>query len=151
MKRWHYPLLSGALLLAGLLFLLTPRKPKFEKPIALTQEKSTSRSVSKDPTPNPSPNPSPASASSSRIVQEKPKEEIVREYFSQQINFYGKVEDAKGDPVVGATVEYSVYSNWLSPNQRPTSGPKSDEAGCFSILGKQGASIFVRVTHPEYV
>ena len=152
MKPWHYYLLLGALLLAGLLFLLAPRKPKSEKPIALTQEKSASGSVSKALTPNPSPNPnsSPNPASSSRIVQEKPKEEIVREYFSQQINFYGKVEDTTGDPVVGANVEYSVYSNWLSPNQKPTSGPKSDEAGRFSILGNQGASIFVRVTHPDY-
>ena len=150
MKRWHYYLLFGALLLAGLLFLLTPIKSESEKPIASTQEKSMSGSVSKAPTPNLNPNPNPpTSASSSRVV-EQPKEKIVREYFSQQINFYGKVEDAKGDPVAGANVEYSVYSNWLSPNQESTSGSKSDEGGRFSILGKQGASIFVRVTHSDY-
>jgi hypothetical protein len=85
-----------------------------------------------------------------RITQDKQKEEIIKEYFSKRIDFYGLVKDGDGHPVENANVEYSVYSDWLSPNPKTAHGIQSDVGGRFSITSKQGASIFVKVTHPDY-
>ncbi|MFZ4777554.1 MAG: hypothetical protein ACOYM3_19465 [Terrimicrobiaceae bacterium] len=86
----------------------------------------------------------------SRITQDKPKEEVIKEYFSKQIDFYGVVKDDADNPVAGANIEYSVYSSWLSPNQKAVAGPQTDGNGRFAITGKQGASIFVKVMHLSF-
>jgi hypothetical protein len=65
------------------------------------------------------------------------------------INFYGKVVDEGGKPVEGATTSYSVGSFSFAGSPR-LEGPKTDADGLFSITGKRGPTLSVRVQHGKY-
>ena len=71
------------------------------------------------------------------------------QFFHAPINFYGVVVDENHQPISGASTFYSVAS--LSFKGSPTlQGPATDNAGLFSITGKYGPSLSVRVEHPGY-
>jgi hypothetical protein len=84
------------------------------------------------------------------IIVEQSRDKVIEDYFSQPIDLYAKVVDETGAPISSAETQYSVYSEWLKPNQRPVTGPRSDPSGMFAITGRKGSSIFVRVTHPDF-
>jgi hypothetical protein len=65
------------------------------------------------------------------------------------IDFFGKVIDEEGNPVVGASTFYILGT--LSFQGSPTpEGPKTDEKGFFSITGKRGPTLSVWVQHDRY-
>jgi len=146
MKRGHFLFALGflAFIAVATLFFMNQQGPlKPSEPSTVLASFSASNTSPREPT-------EAQLTAPNRITQDKQKEEIIKEFFSKQIDFYGLVEDGDGNPVGGANVEYSVYSNWLSPNPKVVLGLQSDGIGHFSITGKQGASIFVKVTHLDY-
>jgi hypothetical protein len=65
------------------------------------------------------------------------------------IQFYGKVEDEKGNPVEGANVQFS-WSEEPTESGARTSGTKSDSNGLFSLQGKRGPTLAVTVGKDGY-
>ena len=96
--------------------------------------------------------PSPASKSVGDPNYEAIKQERQRklaDVATTPINFFGKVVDEHGRPVVGATTHYIIGS--LSFYGSPTrDGPLTDEDGRFAIIGHQGPDTTVWVQHPDY-
>jgi hypothetical protein len=61
------------------------------------------------------------------------------------INFYGKIEDQNGDPVVDAEVEYGITSySVVNVLDVSTGFAISDSGGNFEIRNKTGASLSIR-------
>ena len=77
------------------------------------------------------------------------REQRLRRMANAPIDFFGKVIDEEGNPVAGASTFYILGT--LSFEGSPTlEGPKTDEAGLFSITGKRGPTLSVWVQHDRY-
>jgi len=70
------------------------------------------------------------------------------EMFHAPIDFWGKVVDEKGNPVVGAHVEYNVTDH---PEQdgKPVTDT-SDANGSFFLTGREGANLYIKVSKEGY-
>lgn len=84
---------------------------------------------------------------------ERLKSEVVED-LNNSVDFWGKVVDEKGEPVQGATAEIAITDKFSwTPNAKNTTtkyNKQSDEKGLFSLLGKKGGSVRVRVTADGY-
>jgi hypothetical protein len=80
-------------------------------------------------------------------VREKDKSDHNWEW-RMPINFYGCVVDQNEQPVSAA----KIHAQWsdFSPNGASTEDTLSDEKGCFSIIGKTGRGITIRVEKKDY-
>lgn len=77
------------------------------------------------------------------------REKKLHEIANTPIEFFGKVVDERGNPVEGASTFYIVGT--LSFDGSPTlEGPRTDGSGLFSITGKRGPNLSVRVEHDGY-
>ncbi len=67
------------------------------------------------------------------------------------IDFYGIIIDQNDHPIADAQIAYSIVStlDFLNPEQQ--AGGSSGRDGRFSIPGKKGAAIYVKVSHPDYL
>jgi hypothetical protein len=81
------------------------------------------------------------------VVHEKDKADRNWEW-RMPINFYGRVVDEKEVPISAA----KIYAQWsdLSPNGASNQETESDDRGGFSITGKTGRGITIRVTKEGY-
>ena len=81
------------------------------------------------------------------------KEKIMKALDSP-IDFWGKVLDEKGNPVAGAEIVISVEDKLSSPpnheNSRTDYHEISDASGLFSLRGKRGAGLRVKVAAVGY-
>lgn len=149
MKRRYYILgISLIFILVVLVWFTSPKDP--QKPDIASASESPASAVQRDNLSPQEPSIPQAAPAVNPAIAEQSRDTVIQRYFSQPINFHGKVVDEKGVPVDAAEIQYSVYSDWLRPNQKSVAGPKSDSSGKFAITGKSGASIFVRVTHPDF-
>jgi hypothetical protein len=89
------------------------------------------------------------SADSNFVEIKKQRELKLHQFFNTPIDFFGKVVDENQVPISGASTYYIVASASFegSPTQE---GPKTNEAGFFSITGKRGPDFSVRVEHSDY-
>lgn len=116
------------------------------------------RQTNPEPTPklaNPLPAASPVASGTAQMVDpiyeaiKAEREQKLREMANTPIDFFGKVIDEDGSPVVGASTFYILGA--LSFEGSPTlEGPKTDAAGLFSITGKRGPTLSVWVQHDGY-
>jgi hypothetical protein len=65
------------------------------------------------------------------------------------IDFYGKVIDESSNLITGASVQFTWFETPLDDGQK-TATSKSDSTGLFSIRGKRGAALEVRVGKDGY-
>ena len=70
--------------------------------------------------------------------------------FKTPIEFYGKVVDQHGDPVVGAAVMLLPFDN-MGESSRSKMMLRSDEQGGFSVKGLTGLAMGVQVTKDGYM
>lgn len=80
----------------------------------------------------------------------KRNEEGLTSALATPIDFFGIVLDQHNQPVPGAQVAFSIVSTLDFVNPKQQTGELSGEDGRFSVLGKRGASIFVKVSHSDY-
>lgn len=148
-RYWYIALLLVAVLVVA--FLLWKQK---DKPDAILQTSTT-------PAPNlalpllPSATTIPVASGTTALVDpvyetiKAEREQKLNEMANAPIDFFGKVVDEKGNPVVGASTFYIVGT--LSFGGSPTlEGPKTDSAGLFSITGKRGPTFSVWTQHDGY-
>lgn len=85
-----------------------------------------------------------------RKLSEQDKLNIAKivQVFSASIDFWGKVIDQHGDPVLGARVHYSAVDKYFKDGTKYEG--TSDEQGLFSISNIKGAGLFVSVAKPGY-
>ncbi len=122
----------------------SPQKAK-ESTIAQTQPER--------PEPSPNGQESKAALNSPEFFHERAKknEDGLTKALKTPIDFYGIVLDQHDQPVSGAQVVYSIVSTFDFVNPKQQTGKVSGPDGRFSIVGKQGASIYVKVSHPDYL
>jgi hypothetical protein len=80
--------------------------------------------------------------------QDKMNISKIVQVFSASIEFWGKVIDQHGNPVVGATVHYSAADKYFKDGTKYEGA--SDERGLFSISNIKGAGLYVRVSKDGY-
>lgn len=131
------------------IFLLWPKAPphKAEGKTAIAQKHS------ERPEPSPMGEESKAALNSPEFFHDRAKqnEEGLTKALRTPIDFFGVVLDQHDQPVSGAQVVYSIVSTFDFVNPKQQSGNASGPDGRFSIVGKQGASIYVKVSHPDYL
>jgi len=137
-------------LLALAVFLLWPKASPHKQEEPTTTQTQPERERHE---PSPSGHESKVALNSPEFFHERAKrnEGGVTKALKTPINFYGIVVDQHDQPVVGAQVVYSIVSTLDFVNPRQHAGQVSGPDGRFSILGKHGASIYVKVSHPNYM
>jgi len=147
-RYWFIPLLLAAAFVIA--FFLWRQK---SGPDASGQ--TTSAPASKLATPSPATTPAPVVNVTTPMVDpiyeavKAEREQKLRDMADAPIDFFGKVVDGKGNPVMGASTFYIVGS--FSFEGSPTlQGPATDAAGLFSITEKRGPDFSVRVEHSDY-
>ncbi|HEY4285052.1 MAG TPA: carboxypeptidase-like regulatory domain-containing protein [Chthoniobacterales bacterium] len=104
-----------------------------------------------------SPGPQPRQAEPARsTAKERLDADVVRakdlkiqQAANTPIDFFGKVVDEQGAPVEGATVHYIVGSLSFNGTGVEEARP-SDANGNFTITGRRGPDLSVRVEHPDF-
>jgi hypothetical protein len=84
-----------------------------------------------------------------RWAEVNAKDKVDRAWeWKRSINFYGRVLDENEQPVLGA----NIYAQWsdLSANGASVEETLSDQQGAFSITGKTGRGITIRVSKEGY-
>ena len=74
--------------------------------------------------------------------------DLVRSIYSAPIAFFGRVQDQQGQPVPGATVDYSILDKFFEPGSKKSG--VADGNGNFSLTGVQGAALTVGVSKEGY-
>jgi flagellar basal body-associated protein FliL len=80
--------------------------------------------------------------------QDKSNIAKIVQVFNASIDFWGKVIDQDGNPVVGAAVHYSAADKYFKDGTKYEG--TSDERGLFSISNIKGAGLYVRVSKDGY-
>jgi hypothetical protein len=73
---------------------------------------------------------------------------IVQGVYDSPIEFYGKVQDHRGNPVSHAAVKYSALDKFMQPGTKYEG--VSDGNGLFSLTGVNGAGLLVHVSKDGY-
>lgn len=85
----------------------------------------------------------------SKTDKEKRWLELGTKMDMQTVNFYGRVVDQYGDPVVGAVVPYELAGSALG-GSNGAGVRKTDNRGEFRIEGREGSKLLLKtITHPE--
>lgn len=95
--------------------------------------------------------PLPRSAYSFMAVAQIAQQDSARalyEAFNAPIDFWGKVVDEKGNPIAGAEIRYGIQ-NHPERKGKPLIR-QSDANGLFSLTGKRGAGLSVKVSKEGY-
>lgn len=147
-KKWL--IWAGLALFALAIFLLWPKASSHKEEETTATQTQPEREGHEPP---PSGQESKADLNSPEFFHERAKrnEEGVTKALKTPIDFYGIVLDQHDQPVSDAQVVYSIVSTFDFVNPKRQSGQASGPDGRFSILGKHGASIYVKVSHPDYL
>lgn len=147
-NRRKWLVVAGLAFLVLAIFLLWPKASLHnEKEPTTTQAQSERRELL------PSGQKSKAALNSPEFFHEQAKrnEEGLTKALKTPIDFFGIVVDQHDQPVPGAQVVYSIVSTLDFVNPKQQTGEVSGADGRFSVLRRQGASIFVKVSHPDYL
>lgn len=88
------------------------------------------------------------SATPPQLEKHRQAAQVLQAMYSAPIEFYGRAEDQFGDPVAGATVEYSALDKFSESGTKYQGS--TDAKGLFSLTGVQGAALSVAVWKEGY-
>ncbi len=140
---------AGLTLLTLAVFLLWPQA----SPHNASEESNVSQTHPEKPEASPSGEESRAASNNPDFFHDRAKrnEEGLTKALTTPIDFYGIVLDQHDQPVSAAQVVFSIVSAFDFVNPKQQTGTVSGPDGRFSIGDKQGASIYVKVSHPDYL
>ena len=132
--------------LAALLWLLLS-PPQVRRSATKDARQTSSKVAQTNPTATPSVSTGPQTAED-QVARRNEVIEKIQRSLATPITFYGKVIDQNGDPVPGATINYTALDKFNAPGSQYQG--KADANGDFSISGIGGAALSVGVRKEGY-